>query len=301
MKGFAILGLLMAGVGHVQGQSAADLIRSLTTPPPETLEQTLGIFSCGTTEAQREANRKDREAAESLVKMGSAAVPELGGTMAMGPYNAGLLLHVYARIQGPAALPRLRMMIRNPDLDSLQSALADSAALSLGLTGYVPARGILGRIFYCRGPVPRDGFNQFIRAWERNDPLWLERNLGSRGRDALDAMLKSRTWDRMRSELWPGKSGDDVAVGYRIDIAGSWSAPEETLGDKSYSKDAPLNRVDPELMTDFKTASGADCGKFPLKFVGKGMLQGFATDGYAIDNSDLEDLLRLIAACAEAK
>ncbi|HEY1755347.1 MAG TPA: hypothetical protein VGG72_08115 [Bryobacteraceae bacterium] len=292
MKRFAILGLLMAGVAAGQGQSAADLIKFLTTPRPVDDPNSAFVITCGVTESEMEANRKDREAAETLMRLGSAAVPDLERAMdSMGPNNSWLLLHVYARIQGPAGLPRLRAMAEGPNFAPLQYALADSLALSLGLTGYVAGSGDYPGTRTCGFLAQRDPLNQFILAWERNDPL--QASLGPMAQSALDSLLQGRSWQDMRADLWRGKSGSGVAVGYHFDVDGLRSPPEETLGDTQYSEGNRLN-FDSDVMT-FTSASGADCGKYRLRFSSAGI------DGYKIDNSDLEGLLRLIAACAAAK
>jgi hypothetical protein len=86
-------------------------------------------------------------------------------------------------------------------------------------------------------------------------------------------------------------------VGYRFEGAGPLSEPAGLIAYDSDRIAAAQAIVMPEIMTDFKTASGADCGRRLIRFLpAEGIL-----DKSRIDNPDLEDLLRLIAACAEAK
>ena len=119
------------------------------------------------------------------MKLGAMAVPELESAIdSIGPSEAWSVLHVYARIKGVAGFPRLQAMSRNSRLESSGSAVADSAALALGLTAYVPAAGFVGRVGHCRAQEPRDVLTQFIRAWERDNPLWVIQSLGQYGRGA---------------------------------------------------------------------------------------------------------------------
>jgi hypothetical protein len=293
MKRFAMLAFLMAGVAAGQERSAADLIKFLGTPRPPEDEDFL--ITCGQSDARLEANRKDREAAGALVRLGPAAVHDLEKMMdSFGPSNAWLLLHAYASIRGTEAFPRLRTMLGRPE--GLQTIVEDSTALSLSLTGYVSSWGILATRKWCRDPTPRDAMNQFVHAWEENEQTWLQRSLGPVAKGALAALQRRRSWDEMRADLWPSKLWRDLAVGYRFGVTGPLSGPEETLDETSSgelrSGDLPLN---PAFDTEFKTASGADCGRHRVQFIGGPHSE------YRIDNSDLGDLLRLIAACAAAR
>ncbi len=216
MKGFAILGLLMAGValGQGQWQSEADLTKFLASPRPE-YSAAAFFLECVTTDAQQEADTKHREAAESLVRLGSAAVPDIEKAMdSLEPYGAWWLLHAYARIQGPAALPRLRAVAKSPKLASLQYVLADSIALSLGLTGYVSGPEDFGGAFLCRAPRPGDALGDFLLAWEMDGPSRLLGSLGPRGNTVLDAVPKEllhgkpeamRRWDTASTWRLPGR------------------------------------------------------------------------------------------------
>lgn len=98
----------------------------------------------------------------------------------------------------------------------------------------------------------------------------------------------------MRAELWPGESGTGIAVGYRFEGPSLWSEPEDALDERVYEETLPES---PELETNFKTRSGADCGTHRVKFlkVAPAYLE------YLVDNADLESFLRQIASCAAAK
>jgi hypothetical protein len=103
----------------------------------------------------------------------------------------------------------------------------------------------------------------------------------------------------MRAELWQGKSGGGVAVGYRFEVPGRWSEPEETLEQESGVLAAPITEGPHfDLDTQFTNRSGGDCGRHSVKFVETPAGVGPGHLMYLVDNSDIGDLLSLIAACA---
>jgi len=295
----AFLGL--APTSRAQGVSPADLIAFLTyqSDRPEKRAVMLGMASCG-------HFREDRAAARSLVRLGFSVVPsieealdsiERSGERSPFVLGAGWLLDVYAQIEKGAAYPRIRKMMDNPRLYFLRLELDSSMALSLGLTSYVSGSRAPMRIFHCnRVQEPRDTLDQLILAWVRNDRPWLEASLGPNARAALQSFLKGKTWATMRKQLWHGRSDGAVAVAYRFDIKGTWSEPGETLEEKIEGESAPLESVHPEIETLFRNGSGRDCGRQRVKFLDtRSMTEPLR---YRIDNSDLGELLRSIAACA---
>lgn len=304
---FTCVALLPTSYGRAQtqDQSPSDLIRFLTyqSDRPDKWGVVRGIFSCGA--ANGEA-REDRAVARSLVRLGVLAIPDIEealdsierlGQQSKFATNSGWLLFAYARIEGSAAYPRLRRMIGKPELAFLQNGLDNSLALSLGLTSYVSASQVPMRISRCRRDEPRDALDQLILAWERNDRPWLEAILGPSARAALNTLLKGRTWEGMRAELWHGDSSADVAVGYRFEVPGPWSEPEETLDDRAEHENATMSLANPDLDTLFTDGAGGDCGRHRVKFL-KTQVDGSAAVTYLVDNSDLGDLLRSIASCA---
>ena len=83
-------------------------------------------------------------------------------------------------------------------------------------------------------------------------------------------------------------------MGYRFDARGPWSEPPVTLYSKRYA-DSPRAAA---LATHFKTQSGADCGTHIVQFVltvkeGRSFIRSY----YTVNNSDLGDLVKLIATC----
>src|SRR5262249_28332706 len=154
----------------------ADFIRFLNYASDDRKNRRL-VFSCGLWNA-------DRAAAQSLAKFGTRAATEIEqaldsierrGRSSEFAVSAGWLLIAYARIKGPAAFSRLREMRSNPGLRFLALSLDESAALSLGVTSYVSSFREPLPVTHCdRESDPRDGLDQFILAWERNDPSRLE-------------------------------------------------------------------------------------------------------------------------------
>ena len=257
------------------------------------------VFGCGETED----DRQNIAAARSLVSLGASAIPNIEealdsiekfGKRSEFAINAGLLLDAYARIKTQTAYSRLRRMIENPELHFLGIRLDSSVARAFGLTSYVSGYRAPMRIVHCRGEEPRDALDHLILAWERNDRALLESSLGPNAKVALDSLLAGRTWEDMRTELWRGKSGPGVALGYRFAISGRWSEPEIRIEDDRNSAGAVYMTVNPELDTLFRNVSGDDCGRRQVKFLNaKGV-----SSMYLVDNSDLRDLLSLLASCA---
>jgi len=174
---FVCVGFLTVRGGLVsgQGRNPYDLIRFLSHQSDRP-KCDLSDHLCGAEEA-----REDREATALLVKAGAAALPDLERAMdsieAYGldsEYGWDLgnsLFYAYAKIEGPAALPRLQRIIRNPalhpavigeDIDLFR--LDDNIALALGLTSYVSA---VHRPLEYSGRAPERAWDlrQFAAAW----------------------------------------------------------------------------------------------------------------------------------------
>jgi hypothetical protein len=308
----AVFGFAVVDIGRGQViQSPVDLIKFLTyqSVRPVSLAREFGAFSCGSADAE---GREDRAAAASLVKLGSSAIPSLEGAFdsleeqgRRSEFSTGAawLFYAYAKIEGPTALLRLRRMISNPGLNFLQPSLDYAVALSLGLTSYVSSSRQIpaGEMIYCDGEMPRDTLDELVLAWERNNRSALEASLGPNARVALQSLLdKGRSWAAVRADLWRGKSGSDVAMGYRFDIAGRWAKPAETLEQEQEEQavvDVGRRPVNLQFDTLLKGSSGGDCGRHAIKFL-RSQSTGSFVAKYLVDNSDLGDLLRSIAACA---
>jgi len=244
------------------------------------------------------------------------------------PSQAGWVLLAYARIKGPAAFPRLHRLIGNPNLAYRAGSIDFSIALALGLTSYVssfarmpalddthvctvagstaeelkvtpcvpPSREKSPFRIHCgRGDEPKDALDDLILAWETDDRLLLETNLGPNAGLALEQLLKGKTWAAMRSELWPGPSERGVEVGYRFDIAGRWSEPDEMLLEERAPRGFEGDTARPQIETLFTNSSGGACGKVLLKFSKSWRDWGLQS---SVDNANFGDVLKLIASCA---
>jgi hypothetical protein len=195
---FLASGLQGRGSSQAQQESPRDLVMFLTcqSDRPGKAPFLMGISSCGSATA-------DYSAAKSLARWGTAAIPDIEaalnsieqhGESSEFALGAEWLLAAYAQIQGSAAYPRLRRMMRDPALGFLRIDLDGAAAISLGLTSYLSSSREPARMFHClRGPQPRDALDQLILAWQRDDRSWLEGSLGPAARAALDSLLKGRT------------------------------------------------------------------------------------------------------------
>jgi hypothetical protein len=235
--------------------------------------------------------------------MGTSAVPAIEEAInsfeALGENSeiwsqAGWVLLAYAQIEGPAAFPRLHRLIGNPKLGAYAFGVDNSVLVQL------PSREVPIESFHCdRGEEPRDALDRMILAWETDDRPSLEAALGPTAESALTQLLKGTTWAAMRSALWSGRLKTNVDVGYRFDVPGRWSDSEETLEDERLAGNPQGNYNHPEIKTSLTTRSGNTCGETRLTV--------FSTphtpwpEGrrrYAVDNSDLGNLLQRIASCA---
>jgi len=298
-----------AGASEPNESSAPDLLRYLTYQagrPGRDARQ--AFFECGEDVA---AARDDRRAANSLVALGAAAIPDIEkaldsmekrGLQSPFIFNGSWLLIAYAKISGVAAYPRLVRMIGNPGLRQDEYSLDASVAISLGLTSYVDRFGkYYGVGIACSTKEPRDALDRMILAWENNDGPSLEAGLGPQAKVALRSLLKGRSWAEMRAGLWHGQEGGSVAMGYRFETSGPWAEPVENLDDALAMARTVVNLEslprDPLLDTLLRTRAGRDCGRQQVKFL-TSQDTFMHRLMYLVDNPDLGNLLRSISACA---
>lgn len=295
--GFVLLAALLprGASGQVHERSPAEMIRYLTY---QNRSGKLGLaaFNCG---SLFERDRDNREVANSLVRLGGSALPDLdkaidsiatNGEHSIYATNAQWLLYAYASIGGPGSSRRLWRLIENSKFDFLRPALDDSVALALGLTSYVDSRDPLAETSACRHRQPRDALNLLILAWLRNDRQWLETSLGP---NAVLA-LQSTAWADLQAHF-PSRQERVLAVGYRFQVAGSWSQPELSLDPQQPESVQAVEN--PEIDTAFTDRSGAGCGSYHVRFLTT-TLQNTSRMSYLVDNRDLRELLGLIASCA---
>ena len=285
-------------LGQAPGQSARSIIESLNYQTSRAAHRE-GIATCGSIGT---VFMENRAIADSLVKLGDEASPEIERALNSvqnegpnSPFNpsAGYLGYAYARIKGPTAYRLLRALINSPVSNGLRFAYTDSISVSFGLTSYVDS-SVDFTPGGCKQPEPRDGLNQFISGWEGDIRSRVDASLGVQARSALKRLLKGKTWAALRSELWHGKIPSYVAVGYKLIIQGPWSEPLETV-DLNQVVDLARFPRDPQIDTAFSDGSGHRCRSYAVEF--KRVETSFLPK-YAVDNSDLDGLLRVISACA---
>ncbi len=305
VKKLRLLGIALlvapCALGQLSTKSVSELIASLTSTEQQqnTNGAHIGIAGCGITQEVL----RERSVARELARRGEAAVPELDRVLGSiekdgedSPFfdRSGWFLFAYARAQGPASVSRLVRMLRSPKLDSLHISLDRATALSLGITSYVSSGRESGQMFICRRPEPKDALDQFLLALERGDRTELETSLGPEARMALDRLLGGTSWKAVREELWPAPPGGQGATGYRFNIRGRWSEPEETLEENRGDGDDPLTEPEVALDTQFKTGSLKDCAKYVVKF---SKVSEFGRSKYLVDNTNLGDLISSVAVC----
>jgi hypothetical protein len=219
-------------------------------------------------------------------------------------------------------------MIGNPMLKDYAPALDQSVALSLNLTSYVSSfrkpkehpckvgatdavtlssrpckptsREIPMQSIRCdRGNEPRDVLDRLILASETGDRLLLGWGLGPNAQLAL-RQLPGKIPPPARA-----RSSGPAAIGYRFRVAGRWSEPDETLKEEKQPTIIPGNAASFELETIFYNRLGSECETVRIVFTripetGWRDQNGKPVPGpteYLIDNSNLVDLLRVVARC----
>lgn len=279
--------LTIQASGQIIDRTPEGLIRFLTDQSRRPEAAALGIGGCGIDQQGQE----DQEAVSLLVALGDAArlkielfLEGLDSSNLNPPRNVSRLLFAYSRIAGPAAFPFL-WRLHGGNIPSLDRALDNSIALSLGLTSYVSNSREPGLVVLCREQQPRDALDQLLRSWQRGNREWLESALGPNARAGLTAALEDAEARPRTSEL--------TAVGYRFAIDDPWSEPEWMLEDYR-----DISAENPEITTQFTSHAGRDCGERKIRFtrVAKGSPPAYLT--YLVDNADIMDLLRFLGSCA---
>jgi hypothetical protein len=289
-----------SGAAEAQGDSAGEIIRFLTyqTDRPGKLAAEMGLFGCG-------GGVDDRSAEASLVRLGDGAVPdlenalgsleELGQSSAFA-LNSGWLPLAYAKIRGRSARERLLELERRPQLAFLRTSLHGALSISLSLTSYVSSSTPLERRFLCRDGQPRDALDQVVLAWLRNDRTPFEASFSARSKTALHRLESRGGWNEMRSQLWQIGPGDGADVGYRFSADPSWSLPDDIFDESNGP--VPQHPENPVIETVFVSATGGECGRRDMKFVGTREDLRSQKATYLVDETDMEGLLQLLSSCA---
>jgi hypothetical protein len=294
--------LAMHGMAEAQGGSAAQIIQFLTyqTDRPGKLAAETGTFGCG-------GSTDDRAAEASLVKLGNAAVPELesalgsleqNGRSSVFALNGGWLLLAYAEIKGLSARERLLELQGRPQLAFLRTSLRNAISISLSLTSYISSSTPSEKIFRCRDGQPRDAMDQLILAWLRNDQQLFEASLSPRSEGALNVLEEREGWEGMRAQLWRPKRDDGFALGYRFSADPSWSLPDQKVEGDSSQNQLLQPAENPAIETVFVNATGGDCSRREMKFIGIRDNPASQKTIYLVDETDMEGVLRLLSSCA---
>jgi hypothetical protein len=288
--------LAVSANGQASSKSVHEIVESLLR---QVAAGDRGFLSCGETDELKQ----ERATAQELAGIGKAALPDIeqaldsieakGSDSRFFPASGWFLL-TYARAAGPGAIPRLKRIGASSRLASLRLNVDAAIALSLGLTSYISSSRAGGVRVACRRGEPRDVLDKLILSFERGDRPQLESSLGPDARAALDALLRGRSWEAFRAEIWHARPGAMVAMGYQFDIAGRWSEPEETLQEQKNYGNAPLAAENVRLNVLLKNSSGDDCGKQGVDFRKIDAPTGAL---YLVNSADLGDLLRSIAFC----
>jgi hypothetical protein len=292
------LGTAVGQVGDANVSAAMESLLPVGGLPPSSVS----FRSCGETDEMK----RIRASARALADFGAIAVPDLQRTLNSVEQEgadsrffpaAGWYLLAYARIEGLKALPAFNRMLADQKLRSLVPNLDYAVALSLRLTSFVSVSRERGEPLICRRREPRDALNKLIISFAQDDRAQLEAVLGPRAQEALRVLLRGEGWTRTRASLWRAGAGAQVSIGYKLDVAGRWSEPEETL-QETIAYEAPVADTSRfQLGVLFKSGGNLDCGKQTVQFQKVDDPRG---PFYVIDNTDMYDLLHIIGSCAAA-
>ncbi len=285
--------------------SAAKLIHDLTEPID--LREHPELYDTN----RVRISERNRALANSLVALGSAAVPDLNsaldlierqGQETLLTWNARWLLFAYAKIRGPKAYERLRTMADNPRLRFLSGDLDNSLALAIGLTSYVSASRVAHHSIGFQ-VEPRYQLDAMILAWMHGNRTEMEEGLGPNARSSLKSLLAKRSWVDLEHQMWHGAPRSDAAIDYRFEIPGDWSQPEETLDqglqDRRHHVKLYEFPAEPKLVTQFVDKTGNNCVRREIRFVRSPAEPGGTIMKYVVDDSDMEGLLRTISECGK--
>lgn len=305
-----VLAMALVASAQTQPRTPEELILDITgqsglTETPAATALRMGLFSCG---FPASVAHDSRGLAKGLVDLGASATPSLEAALTSiehqgseSPYavNADWLLLAYAKILGPKAQRRIQDMIGVSRLHNWAVALDESMALSLGLTSYLsswrdlpcppnePECRVPVRMFRCDPAQPREALDRLILAFEHGNLPLLEATLGPRAEASFDRLIAPKKFPRHL-----GVS----AVGYRFNIEGQWSEPEETLEEGRASTTLPGSYTRFSLETDFMVTASRRCAEMQVDFVATGT--GGGDRSYLVDNPDVGKLLETIADCA---
>jgi hypothetical protein len=130
----------------------------------------------------------------------------------------------------------------------------------------------------------------------------METELGPHARSSLGSLLAKQSWADLEDQMWHGAAGSGAAIGFRFEIPGDWSKPEETLDQGLQDRRRYVNLdefpAEPKLVTQFVDKVGNNCVKREIRFVLAPAVPKGTGFRYFVDDSDIEGLLRTISGCA---
>jgi hypothetical protein len=244
--------------------------------------------------------KRDQEAIERLVSLGERSVPALEeefraiskkGDNAQYSPNTELLLSAYARIRSARAFPLLRDMDLSQHFRFATASLDGAIAVALSLTSYLSIAHLSARVFACQGQQPGDALDQMIVAWERGDRLWFETSVGEAATRAI--AVKDDEWQAFRRTFW--RDAPDAAIGYKFQVPGNLSEPSMRTPIQAR---VPNGEEKFDVDTAFYDRNGRNCGHMMIEFIQSATPKPPGYLRYAVDNSNIADVLQLISACA---
>lgn len=207
--------------------------------------------------------------------------------------NASRLFYAYARIRGARAFPRLRDMELSQHFSFAIVPLDGAIAVALGLTSYLSIAHPSARLLVaCQGQEPRHAFDQMIVAWERGDRLWFETSLGETAARAV-AVKDDDEWQAFRRTFW--QDSPNAAIGYKFQVPGNLSEPSMLTPSQTR---VPNEEEKIELDTAFYDRNGQNCGDMMIQFIQSATEKPPGYLRYAVDSSNIADVLQLVSACA---
>ena len=322
--------LIAGSLAHGQSNNASpvELLRHLMTPQDDLSH---AVFDCAT---GRAAEKRSIAEVQPLIQKGAAAIPAVEDALGVAEVRWETTAQIqsedmwlpflYAKLKGPDAYPRLKALYSNRafTMNLIALSLDESVALAFGFTSWVSVysgsqlkadHASSLRIGRCDHWLePRYSLDDLLHGWLADDRPVLEASLAPKAKTALDEMLKNQTWSALRAGLW-GKAGRSFGMGYRFEIAGSWSVPETTLAEPAPVTLIPGSPETFNIPTQFYDASGDECGSLSITFTetplpGARLDPAPGVDGKylhgasrpLVDSSNLADILKLAAACSAA-
>jgi hypothetical protein len=245
---------------------------------------------------------------EELVRMGPPALPavrrELAGYLKGPTYKpypgTAWLFYVWARIEGPKAYPDLMAILQDRRLASFGRQVEVALAASRGFDSMRSTRDPLFVIPTDREPfgavfLPQDALDAFLLAWLKGDLIAFERAISPAALCA--ANLRAGLWKELQATVPPGL-GDEakpLLFAYRVDL------PTELHRDALGGGKADSEKISARVQF---YSGESKCATINFSFVDLAERSSPRMTGsrahYALDNSNLLQLVKAVAPCVSA-